>query len=228
MEKLLRAEDLAKIRAGTEKDMGQYHHSIGLWIRNRWGLWGGSDLATSLENLGLRHPDDMSAVILTSFWRYLHNRPLGLLEQVEEFRRYAFDSAEHDCSQGDSDGCARLGFLYQRGEGTARDMKLARLNFERSCSMKNALGCFYLADLPSADVLGSARQVKALRQQGVLYQEAECREYEGVQCFFAGQEFESGRYVKRDPARARSCYEIACKNGLKQGCEALKRVGTEK
>ena len=43
-----------------------------MWLRNNWGLWGGSRLLLYLFDRGLKHPDDMSAAILKFYWDYLH------------------------------------------------------------------------------------------------------------------------------------------------------------
>ena len=48
------------------------HFGLGMWLRNSWGLWGGSRLQTYLFKRGIKHPDDMSATILEFYWDYLH------------------------------------------------------------------------------------------------------------------------------------------------------------
>jgi len=66
--------------------MNLYHMSMGLWMRNNWGLWKGSRLAKWFNAQGIIHPDDMSGIILTSFWRHLNNKPIGLDEQVKFYQ----------------------------------------------------------------------------------------------------------------------------------------------
>lgn len=46
------------------------HQTIGMWIRNNWGLWGGSRLQAYLRKNGYSDPDEMSDYILTcyQFW----------------------------------------------------------------------------------------------------------------------------------------------------------------
>lgn len=48
------------------------HFGPGMWIRNNWGLWGGSRLQTYLLKRGLKHPDHMSGTIFDYYWDYLH------------------------------------------------------------------------------------------------------------------------------------------------------------
>ncbi len=87
--KMLPADTLQQMRAAPEGEMARYHHGLGTGLRNDWGLWAHSPLYEHLQKLGLHNPDDMSGLILTSFWRYLHDRPLGVQEQVQKYRRYA-------------------------------------------------------------------------------------------------------------------------------------------
>src|SRR5215212_2676940 len=76
------------MRKGTEREMGKYHHGLGTRLRNEWGLWRTGPLYEHLYALGLRHPDDMSATILTSFWRRLHGQPLMVEQQVKRYQDF--------------------------------------------------------------------------------------------------------------------------------------------
>lgn len=78
-------DQLTEFRGCTEKDLVTYHMGLGRWMRNEWGLWSGGSLKDYFEKLGLCHADDMSGVILTSFHKYLHNRPIVLEEQVQKY-----------------------------------------------------------------------------------------------------------------------------------------------
>ena len=52
------------------KDFGaRCHFSLGLWIRNNWGLWGGSRLQKYFVNKNVFHPDDMSDNILKAYYK---------------------------------------------------------------------------------------------------------------------------------------------------------------
>ena len=85
---LLKPEDVEAMKSGTEADMSQYHFGLGMWVRNNWGLWGGSRLAKWFNALGIEHPDDMSAIILDSFWRHLNDQPIKMAEQVTYYKQY--------------------------------------------------------------------------------------------------------------------------------------------
>ncbi len=54
------------------------HMSVGLWLRNEAGLWKGGPIADSLRAHGVRHPDDMSDVILRGYGLYLRGDSVNL------------------------------------------------------------------------------------------------------------------------------------------------------
>lgn len=78
-------EDIQQI---TQSEMNGYHFGFGMFLRNSWGLWHGSRLARSLNTVGLRHPDDMSATILKSYWCLLNKKPFSMTDEVKYFDKY--------------------------------------------------------------------------------------------------------------------------------------------
>lgn len=67
---------------------GSHHFGLGTWMRNNWQLWYGSRLSKYFNNLGIDHPDDMSAIILTSYHRRLNGKKLKLNEQIKFYQDY--------------------------------------------------------------------------------------------------------------------------------------------
>ncbi len=88
LKKLLKPEDVEKMKNGREEDMAGYHFGLGMWMRNNWGLWGDSRLTQWFNTQGIKHPDDMSGIILDSFWRHLNQKPIKLEEQVKYYQDY--------------------------------------------------------------------------------------------------------------------------------------------
>ena len=85
-----------KILEMTEDEfMGGAHVGLGMWMRNNWGLWKGKELAKYFNSIGIYHPDDMSGVILTSYYRELHNQEWKVNEQVQYYQDYWKRSNEH-------------------------------------------------------------------------------------------------------------------------------------
>lgn len=85
--RMLSDESAAAFARAGEEDVGRYHFGLGWWLRNCWGLWSDSRLAGFFKSLGVAHPDDMSAILLTSFWRRSNDQPLRLAEQVASYTR---------------------------------------------------------------------------------------------------------------------------------------------
>ena len=63
------------------------HYALGEWIRNNWKLWSETShpLKEYFAKINIHHHDDMSSIILTSFWRHLHNQPLEVEKQTQVY-----------------------------------------------------------------------------------------------------------------------------------------------
>jgi len=86
----------AQILTMTEDEfLSNTHMSTGMWIRNNWGLWRGKQLAKYFNDLGIYHPDDMSGIILRSYYRHLSNKPYDLDKQIEYYKEYWKKANEH-------------------------------------------------------------------------------------------------------------------------------------
>ncbi len=88
LKKILSPELIEEMKNGSEREMIRYHRGLGMWMRNNWGLWKGSGLSSYFNKLGIDHPDDMSGIILNSFWRHLNGQPLELKKQVKYYQDY--------------------------------------------------------------------------------------------------------------------------------------------
>jgi hypothetical protein len=74
LDKLLPLEDRQYIEEDLENDPDvvviALHHSLGRYIRNKWGLWEGGPLAQHMREVeGIIHPDDMSGHIIRQYVR---------------------------------------------------------------------------------------------------------------------------------------------------------------
>ncbi|MCL6582752.1 MAG: GTP cyclohydrolase [bacterium] len=77
-----------EIRNEKESSVRMFHYGLGTSIKNCWELWRThSPLTQYFNQLGIYHADDMSDIILTSFWRYLNNKPINLEELIERYQR---------------------------------------------------------------------------------------------------------------------------------------------
>ena len=87
LRRMLHPAFIAEFQGDSQK-VTEHHFGLGLWMRNNWGLWSDSRLAQSFDRLGIQHPDDMSGIILRSFWRELNGQPIRLEEQIAWYRAY--------------------------------------------------------------------------------------------------------------------------------------------
>lgn len=81
--------DINKIMSMKMEELCRLHHSLGRWIRNNWSLWADDGFLKDYFNgIGLHHADDMSGLIIESFWHHLRNEPLEIKKQVKEYQDF--------------------------------------------------------------------------------------------------------------------------------------------
>ena len=86
LDKTLNEADRKEMLALKDRgDMLLYHMGLGMWMRNNWGLWGGSRLQKYFTDRGVDHPDNMSGVILDYYYDWLR----GNKESWKEWEKKA-------------------------------------------------------------------------------------------------------------------------------------------
>jgi hypothetical protein len=93
LDKILSKREIEDIKKGGEDNLSLYHHGLGRYLRNTWELWhpdvnDGGTLSEWFNNIGIKHPDDMSGIILTSYYRHLNSLPILLDEQVKFYQDF--------------------------------------------------------------------------------------------------------------------------------------------
>ena len=88
LKKIMTPQQLEEFKNKKEEEVVGYHMGLGKWIRNNWGLWQGSRLAEYFNKMGIHHPDDMSGIILDTFWCHLNGKPLKVEERVKDYQEY--------------------------------------------------------------------------------------------------------------------------------------------
>lgn len=72
LDQMLSEEDKEYIKGLPKEDVLKHlHFGLGMWIRNNWGLWGGSRLQKYLFDIS-DHPDGMSSIILKYYYDWLN------------------------------------------------------------------------------------------------------------------------------------------------------------
>ena len=75
LDRLLSEVDKNEMRTLPKRgDMIQYHLSLGMWMRNNWGLWGGSRLYKYFNDKALTDPEDMSSIVLFYYYDWLTDK----------------------------------------------------------------------------------------------------------------------------------------------------------
>jgi hypothetical protein len=78
-----------KMKKLTENEFSsRLHLGFGMWMRNNWQLWGGSRLSKYFNDKGIHHPDDISGIILDSYYRNLNKQEIKLEEQIKYYQDY--------------------------------------------------------------------------------------------------------------------------------------------
>jgi len=78
LDKTLSEKDKTEIKNLKSRDETiEYHHGLGMWLRNNWGLWGGSRLQKYFLEKKVNHPDNMSSLILEFYYDWLNNKNEG-------------------------------------------------------------------------------------------------------------------------------------------------------
>lgn len=72
-----------EIRSSNENDLVKYHFGLGVWLRNNWGLWmEASHLRRYFLGLGVSDADDMTGIIIGSYWDVLNGKPIDIRRQI--------------------------------------------------------------------------------------------------------------------------------------------------
>ena len=120
LDKMLSQEFRDEFKSSSEQDLIRYHFGLGLWMRNNWGLWSESRLAQSLSASGLRHPDDMSGLIITAYWRRLNGKELGVEAEVQRNDAYwesAKEPEDKACPEDKSEMSVKMQLVEQSPDG---------------------------------------------------------------------------------------------------------------
>ena len=65
------------------------HFSVGMALRNEWRLWhDDSVLAKWFKSKGIHHADDMSGILLTSFYRRTNGKDIELEKQIKYYQNF--------------------------------------------------------------------------------------------------------------------------------------------
>ena len=88
LDKNLKKQDKEYIKTLTEDEFFmESHFTIGMGIRNEWIRSGNPELVKFFLDQGVKHPDDMSAMILTSYYRHLLGKEIDFEGQISAYKK---------------------------------------------------------------------------------------------------------------------------------------------
>lgn len=84
LDRLLDDNDKIEFARAPEEQLGMYHFSLGLWIRNNWIRPSKTRIAKLFFENGIYDPDSMSHIIIVSYHRYLNRKEINFNEQIKQ------------------------------------------------------------------------------------------------------------------------------------------------
>ena len=84
LQSTLPSDMLDSIAASKEDDLVMYHFSLGMHIRNEYGLWKGNlRLVISTGHLSALHPDSASGYIIHALWKELRKQDTSFVKSKQ-------------------------------------------------------------------------------------------------------------------------------------------------
>src|SRR5688572_534161 len=167
------------------------------------------DACVRVETAGCDAGDAKACRSLTA--RYLSSAGVPLdNRRARQLMERTFRLADSACTTGDLGGCAIAGLAYGLGQGAPLDVVRARSLEERACAGGDADGCYAVGYASLVGMLGFARDT--MRAARLL--ESTCAGGHSAACFQLGWNYEYGRTVARDPARAAVFYHQGCEDAV--------------
>ena len=88
LDHILKKEDKEKAKTLTESEfLIETYFGTGMGIRNEWIRSGNPELVKFFLDQGVEHPDDMSAMILTSYYRHLLGKEIDFEGQISAHKK---------------------------------------------------------------------------------------------------------------------------------------------
>jgi TPR repeat protein len=129
------------------------------------------------------------------------------------------------CGSGNAEACRAAGYAYENGRGTPRDAVKATQRYRRACELGDGPACMTASNNVQFGI-GTARDLKAA--ESLLLRS--CDVGLAVGCGQVAQKYEYGwdtAGADRDPSRAESYYDHACKGGDHLSCAKLEEKACE-
>ena len=88
LDHILKTDDKENAKTLTESEfLIETYFGTGMGIRNEWIRSGNPELVKFFLEEGVKHPDDMSAMILTSYYRHLLGKEIDFEGQISAHKK---------------------------------------------------------------------------------------------------------------------------------------------
>jgi len=85
LELRLPPEEIQKFKSKQLNELEPYQHSFGVYIKKHWVVKGDPELLTFFKSAGIQSEDQITAIIIDTFWRYLQNKPVDVEERIQHY-----------------------------------------------------------------------------------------------------------------------------------------------
>lgn len=94
-DKDLKSKDISYIKNLAVDELSELHFTLGLNIRNTWIRGNRNpELVNYFHNIGIFNPDDISGIIIKSYWSYLNKKEFDLKGEIKTYKDYWEKAAE--------------------------------------------------------------------------------------------------------------------------------------
>lgn len=84
LERILDPEMISQMKSSTAREMTRKYAQVEVMIKDRWELTRKSRLTNYFQRLGVRHPDEMTRMILKGYWHHLNDAPYQVSQIVTQ------------------------------------------------------------------------------------------------------------------------------------------------
>ena len=74
-----------KLLSLTQEERMRLHFSLGMGVRNRFGLWRDNELTRYFRSQGVGHPDEMSAPFIAGFVEFVRGNPVDMAQIIPAY-----------------------------------------------------------------------------------------------------------------------------------------------
>ena len=135
---------------------------------------------------------------------------------VVENDNIAIDFYEKACDKNYFESCTRAAFLYEEGKDVEVNMKKAFKLYSKACGANDGLACHNVA------VYYSQNKNESIKKLAIYLYDKACKNGNVDSCIYMGRYYRDSKSLRRDYAKAKEKFEMACKLKNALGCKEVR------